>query len=143
MDCKDTGKLPCGYTKFCEDYHKYIEKNKSLVLLIEAWNHYWNWLEWSYNEDFEWRNRRKNTSIFICCHITLFTVFICRILIGLNNGILPSELDKNIDEERRICYVSITRAKEVLYLSSSRKNYFQGKRKVLNPSTFIRKWNML
>ena len=27
MDCKDTGKLPCGYTKFCEDYHKYIEKN--------------------------------------------------------------------------------------------------------------------
>ncbi len=34
IDCKDTGKLPCGYTKFCEDYHKYIEKTTSLVLWI-------------------------------------------------------------------------------------------------------------
>ena len=27
IDCKGTGKLPCGYTKYCEDYHKYIVKN--------------------------------------------------------------------------------------------------------------------
>ena len=27
IDCKDTSKLPCGYTKFCEDYHKYIVRN--------------------------------------------------------------------------------------------------------------------
>lgn len=59
------------------------------------------------------------------------------ILIGLNNGILPSDLDKNIDEERRLCYVAITRAREVLFMSSSRENYVYGKRKTYNSSVFI------
>ena len=28
IDCKGTGILPCGYTKYCEDYHKYIVKKQ-------------------------------------------------------------------------------------------------------------------
>ena len=27
INCRSEGKLACGYTKFCEDYHKYIVKN--------------------------------------------------------------------------------------------------------------------
>ena len=56
----------------------------------------------------------------------------------LNDGILPSN-NKNNDllEERRVCYVGITRAKEFLYLSSSEFHIINGMRKRLLPSLFI------
>ena len=69
-------------------------------------------------------NKASNGVNLLTIHKSKGLEFKCVILVGLNNGILPSELDKNIDEERRIYYVAITRAKEVLYLSSSRENYF-------------------
>ena len=56
----------------------------------------------------------------------------------LNDRILPSN-NKNNDllEERRLCYVGITRAKEFLYLSSSEYHIINGMRKRLQPSLFI------
>ena len=113
------------------DYEK-IYEFKNIILSTEN-----SELEIINNLYLDNTNKESKGVNLLTIHKSKGLEFKCVILIGLNNGILPSELDKNIDEERRICYVAITRAKEVLYLSSSRENYFQGKRKVLNPSSFI------
>ena len=113
------------------DYEK-IYEFKNIILSTEK-----SELEIINNLYLDNTNKESKGVNLLTIHKSKGLEFKCVILIGLNNGILPSELDKNIDEERRICYVAITRAKEVLYLSSSRENYIQGKRKVLNPSSFI------
>jgi len=38
-------------------------------------------------------------------------------LTGMAEGVCPSELAANYEEERRLCYVAMTRAKELLYIS--------------------------
>lgn len=65
--------------------------------------------------------------------------FKCVFIISLNDGIIPSNLkDNNIfEEERRLLYVAITRAKEFLYLSSAEYHYINGIRKKLRPSIFM------
>jgi len=54
-------------------------------------------------------------------------------LIGLSEGVLPHRRADDIEEERRLCYVGITRAKRKLYLSGVRRH----KDKVVGPSRFI------
>ncbi len=62
-------------------------------------------------------------------------------VIGLEEGIFPhmnslmSESD--VEEERRLCYVAITRAKEQLYLLNARRRTLFGKDQVNPPSRFI------
>ncbi len=61
-------------------------------------------------------------------------------IVGVEDGVLPHEasLDEGrIDEERRLLYVGITRAKEALYLSHSRQTQRWGDRISLQPSRFI------
>ncbi len=60
-------------------------------------------------------------------------------LVGLNEGLLPISFateDKNIDEERRLFYVGITRAKTRLYLSWS-VSRSAGGRTTRKPSRFL------
>lgn len=60
------------------------------------------------------------------------------LLIGLNEGRFPSLLGReNMEEERRLFYVAVTRAKDLLYLTTSQQEYrgwgnFEGR-----PSTFL------
>ena len=65
------------------------------------------------------------------------TVFIC----GLEDGIMPSsrlsEDGRSEEEERRLMYVAITRAKEKLYLTRSKSRYLYGHRDLTRPSRFI------
>lgn len=64
-------------------------------------------------------------------------VFIC----GLEEGIMPSsraEQDgRDLEEERRLMYVAITRAKKRLYLTRSKSRYLYGRRDLTRPSKFI------
>ena len=55
-------------------------------------------------------------------------------LTGMNEGIFPSyqamtadDSDAEIEEERRLCYVGMTRAKKNLYLSAARRRMHNGK----------------
>lgn len=60
------------------------------------------------------------------------------ILVGLEEDLLPHKrLGQNIDEERRLLYVGITRAQEKLVMSYCRERKKQGQVKKVSPSRFI------
>ncbi|MDE6946046.1 MAG: ATP-dependent helicase [Anaeroplasmataceae bacterium] len=60
-------------------------------------------------------------------------------LISCNEGIIPSPKNRNekLEEERRLMYVGITRAKERLYLSYSLTHFQNGRILYLKPSPFL------
>lgn len=61
-------------------------------------------------------------------------------VVGMDEGLFPSKrsLDEgNIEEERRLCYVAITRAMEKLYLSSAEVRRQYGKPVYYRPSRFL------
>ncbi len=59
---------------------------------------------------------------------------------GLEENIFPSSLsvsDTEIEEERRLAYVALTRAKEELYVTHARERMMYGKTNVNPPSRFL------
>ena len=66
------------------------------------------------------------------------TVFI----VGIEDGIFPLARSKNsedeMEEERRLLYVAITRARERLYLSHCSARFLHGERKMCLPSVFLK-----
>jgi DNA helicase-2/ATP-dependent DNA helicase PcrA len=62
-------------------------------------------------------------------------------MVGMEEGLFPhsrSVMDKNeLEEERRLCYVGMTRAREMLFLTYSRKRLFFGQRTTNIVSRFI------
>ncbi len=62
-------------------------------------------------------------------------------LVGLEENLFPHQnsLDESkLEEERRLCYVGITRARRYLYLCHSETRYRYGNREFGTPSRFIR-----
>ena len=60
---------------------------------------------------------------------------------GLEDGLFPSSrsnTDEDIEEERRLCYVAITRAKETLYVTQARQRTIFGKTTPAFPSRFYK-----
>ncbi|MGI6500486.1 MAG: DNA helicase PcrA [Anaerostipes sp.] len=66
-------------------------------------------------------------------------VFLC----GMEDGVFPSymtitsEDSEELEEERRLCYVGITRAKERLFLSAAKRRMMQGRTQFNKVSRFI------
>lgn len=61
-------------------------------------------------------------------------------LVGMEEGLFPhnmSLMENNLEEERRLCYVGITRAKERLYLTNTKRRMLYGKENMNIPSRFI------
>jgi len=57
-------------------------------------------------------------------------------IVGVEEGLLPHE-DGDVEEERRLFYVGMTRAKEELVLSAARSRTVRGRRVELPPSRFL------
>ena len=64
-------------------------------------------------------------------------------LVGMEDGLFPSMMSINSDdrtdleEERRLCYVGITRAKKELVLTSARQRMVNGETRYCKPSRFL------
>lgn len=62
-------------------------------------------------------------------------------LVGMEEDLFPhiNSLDnpETLEEERRLCYVGMTRAKEHLYFSASRKRFLWGGFRSMRPSRFL------
>jgi superfamily I DNA/RNA helicase len=63
-------------------------------------------------------------------------VFIC----GVEDGLIPyrsSKRSENLEEERRLLYVGMTRARDELFLIHRHSSYFYGRRTDMFPSPFL------
>lgn len=61
-------------------------------------------------------------------------------IVGFEEGIIPhrrSIEENRLEEERRLCYVGMTRAKDGLYLSYTRERFLYGNKFRNNPSRFL------
>ena len=62
-------------------------------------------------------------------------------LVGFEEGILPHSRclvdESEVEEERRLCYVGITRAKDYLYISYASQRLYFGKSSLNEPSRFL------
>ena len=65
-------------------------------------------------------------------------------LLGCSDGQFPLKraIDRgDLDEERRLFYVAVTRAMDELYMTSPRMSQFGGNTNFMNPSRFIQRVN--
>ena len=61
-------------------------------------------------------------------------------ILGMEEGLFPSDMqetEQDIEEERRLCYVAITRAKDLCYLGYAKQRFRNGKTTFCHPSRFL------
>ncbi|MFH1541270.1 MAG: UvrD-helicase domain-containing protein [Elusimicrobiota bacterium] len=86
-------------------------------------------------------DEKKNFITLITLHLAKGLEFPCVFLTGLEEGLLPignSTCLEEHEEERRLCYVGMTRAKEHLYLSSASQRRVYGYLRWCIPSKFVK-----
>ncbi len=87
------------------------------------------------------QSKKNNTVSLLTVHTAKGLEFRVVFIIGLEEGLFPhsqSLMDRNeIEEERRLCYVAITRAKEFLFLTHANRRLFFGKSMQNMPSRFL------
>jgi len=86
--------------------------------------------------------QKDNTVItLMTAHAAKGTEFPIVFIIGLEEGLFPharSLMEKNeVEEERRLCYVAMTRAKEKLYLSYTKRRFYFGENSQSQASRFL------
>ncbi|MCC5832158.1 MAG: UvrD-helicase domain-containing protein [Chlamydiales bacterium] len=63
-------------------------------------------------------------------------------LVGMEEDLFPHANSRNshdaLEEERRLCYVGMTRAKQMLYLSAAETRFLWGQHRMMRPSRFLR-----
>ena len=79
--------------------------------------------------------------VLMTIHAAKGLEFPCVFIAGMEEGIFPSQQNfgepSELSEERRLCYVAITRAKEKLYITSSGQRMMYGKTTQNRPSRFV------
>lgn len=85
-------------------------------------------------------NRRMEAVSLMTLHASKGLEFECVFIPGCEKGLLPYNLYKtevDVDEEKRLLYVGMTRAKKLLYLTSARSRTLRGRRFQLPKSPFL------
>lgn len=88
-------------------------------------------------------NENEETLTLMTLHSSKGLEFTNVYLVGLVDGLFPSYMAitstdaSDLEEERRLCYVGFTRAKEHLYISTSRQRLVNGSIQPCEPSRFI------
>ncbi len=86
-------------------------------------------------------DERANAPTFLTLHMAKGLEFPAVFIVGLEEGVLPHSRSfddrEAMEEERRLCYVGITRAKERLYLIHTFRRTLRGLSQVNTPSRFL------
>ena len=92
--------------------------------------------------DIEEHKVNNNAVTIMTMHSAKGLEFKVVFIVGMEDGIFPHQNSftepGGLEEERRLCYVGITRAKEKLYLSNARKRMLYGKENLTVPSRFLK-----
>ena len=87
------------------------------------------------------KDETKNGVRLMTLHSSKGLEFDLVFLVGFEEGILPHSRsimeDDRVEEERRLCYVGITRARDFLYITLAQKRLFFGKSSMTEPSRFL------
>jgi ATP-dependent DNA helicase UvrD/PcrA len=136
------------FDKKDEDDQKRIENIKELKSVATAYPKLSDFLEnitlvqqeYSLQEKNKKKEKRNGVKL-MTLHSAKGLEFEVVFMAGFEEGILPHSrclIDKEgIEEERRLCYVGITRAKDYLYLSYATRRLFFGKSSLNEPSRFL------
>lgn len=98
-------------------------------------------VEQEYHSEKQENAEKKNAITMMTLHAAKGLEFPIVFMIGMEEGIFPhsrSLMDKReLEEERRLCYVGMTRAKEKLYMTYARRRLFFGQRMTGTVSRFV------
>ncbi len=114
---------------------KNFEEQEGLISLEDFLN------EISLVSDIEEHKDNPNRITLMTMHSAKGLEFDNVFIVGMEEGIFPhvnSSFDKqDLEEERRLCYVAITRAKKRLYMVNAKRRMLFGKDSINPPSRFI------
>lgn len=114
---------------------KNFEENNGIISLEEFL------LEISLVSDIEEHKNNKDVITLMTVHSAKGLEFKHIFLIGMEEGIFPHnnslDYDEQLEEERRLCYVAITRAKNTLTLVNAKRRMLYGNTTLNAPSRFI------
>lgn len=140
-----------GYREFLKNDEKAAEREENIIELINgAANYTENNADASFEDymdnlalisDIDNYDEELDAAVFMTMHaakgLEFPIVFIC----GFDEGIFPSFMSsynsEETEEERRLCYVGITRAREILHLTCARSRMVYGKTSNYKPSRFL------
>jgi DNA helicase II / ATP-dependent DNA helicase PcrA len=98
-------------------------------------------VEQEYHSDKQENGEKKNAITLMTMHAAKGLEFPIVFIIGMEEGLFPhsrSLMDRGeLEEERRLCYVGMTRAKEKLFLTYARRRLFFGQRTTNVVSRFV------
>jgi len=84
---------------------------------------------------------KKNCVTLMTMHNAKGLEFPIVFITGMEEGLFPHnnsmEQDKDVQEERRLCYVGMTRARDILYLTGAACRYVYGTPQWRSPSRFL------
>jgi DNA helicase-2/ATP-dependent DNA helicase PcrA len=91
--------------------------------------------------DIEEYNDGDDAAVLMTMHAAKGLEFPEVFIVGFEDGLFPGMRAigdaEEMEEERRLCYVAITRARKLLYLSRSKSRFHMGMNKPTSPSRFL------
>ncbi|MCA9352102.1 UvrD-helicase domain-containing protein [Patescibacteria group bacterium] len=137
-------------SKGSEDDHERLENMKELVTYarkyddcVDPFDHFFEEVALLSDQDSLGANTSdSNTVKLMTIHASKGLEFKYVFVVGLEQGLFPGQRDdaKSVyeeEEERRLCYVAFTRAKDVLHLSYAKLRTIYGQERINEPSEFL------